>query len=112
MMLDDDRPRRQWQSEREIEEAWCRLLDSQGIAYRRQVQTSCGVADIVTDDTVYEVKLELNRHSLFKAAGQVTLYAAALRKPRRMIVGYGIDADWYERMRAVVYAAGIFVNGV
>jgi hypothetical protein len=97
-------------SEREIEDRWCRYLDSQGVAYRRQVTTPCGRADIVTEEAVYEVKLLLTRGALFKAVGQVTLYAAALNKRRRVIVGVAIDADWFEAIRGVLWSHGIFVN--
>ena len=75
------------EDEARIEDALCRRLDRAGIVYQRRVRTSCGIADVVTDTTVYEVKNLLTHDVLFKAFGQVTLYAAALTKPHRVIVG-------------------------
>lgn len=74
--------------EADIEDLLCRWLERGGISYERQVATPCGIADVVTENTVYEVKNLLTREMLFKAFGQVTLYADALGKPRRVIVGY------------------------
>lgn len=74
--------------EQALEDVLVEILDSHGISWQRQVQTKAGRADVVTDTTVYEVKLVLNRPALYHAFGQVTLFAAALGKPRRVIVGY------------------------
>lgn len=105
---DDDRPRPQ--TEQDFEEMLCYLLESEGISYRRQVRTGCGIADVVTADTVYEVKLELTRPVLFKALGQVTMYAAALRKPRRVIFGRQPDSDDFEELRRIVHLTGVRIN--
>lgn len=54
---------------------------------QRQVHCQAGIADIVTADTVYEIKLDLSRSSLFSAIGQVSVYARELERPNRVIVG-------------------------
>lgn len=97
-------------SELEMELRLCRILDSEGIAYERQVRTPAGVADVVTSQTVYEVKLDLTRSALFKAVGQVTLYAAALKRPRRVIIGRVNDGDAFEPLRTLVHSLGIRIN--
>jgi hypothetical protein len=79
--------------ESELEEAYARNLTRAGLNVRRQVRTSAGIADIVTDDSVIEVKLWLTRSALLSAAGQVTAYAAVLNKPRRVIFGYEAGAS-------------------
>ena len=68
-----------------------RLRDA-GLHARRQVRVPSGIADIVTATAVYEVKLWLTRDSLFRAIGQVTLYAAELGGDRqRVIIGQRTD---------------------
>ena len=79
--------------ESELEEAYANQLDRLGANVQRQVRTSAGIADIVTDDAVIEVKLWLTRSALLSAAGQVTAYAAVLNKPRRVIFGYESTAS-------------------
>lgn len=74
----------------------------------RQVRTGAGIADVVTPDTVYEVKLYLTRVSLFQAVGQVSVYAACLGKPRRVIAGY--YAPGTEALIEAVKLAGVEVE--
>lgn len=97
-------------NEQALESRLCRTLDENGISWERQVRTECGIADVVTDEAVYEVKLVLDRSSLFKAYGQVTVYAEALGKKRRVIVGYpvrGLDA-----MVGAIERLGVEINVV
>lgn len=70
------------QNEHELETKLCRALRARGIHYDRQVRTAFGRADVVTQDTVFEVKLHLTRSTVFAAVGQVTMYAAALNRTR------------------------------
>jgi hypothetical protein len=93
-----------------MEDKLCDLLTDEGISYERQVSTGWGRADVVTDDTVYEVKLDLTQSVLFKAIGQVTLYAAALKKPRRVIWGRMPDSDTMETLRVLAHSQGIRIN--
>jgi hypothetical protein len=74
--------------EADLEYALARRLRAFGIRpVEHQVRTAAGIADVVTPDTVYEVKLRLTRVSLFQAVGQVSVYARELERPRRVIAG-------------------------
>lgn len=73
--------------EADLEWDLAKRLEAAGETVGRQVRTPWGRADIVTADTVYEVKLRLTRVSLFQAVGQVMVYAAGLKKPKRVIYG-------------------------
>lgn len=95
-------------AENHLETLLCRKLDSVGIDYDRRVINSCGYADVVTADTVYEIKNILTHDTLFKAFGQVTLYATALGKPRRVIVGRRAKGN--EAMEAVIRSLGVEIN--
>jgi hypothetical protein len=61
-------------------------LREQGAVVREQVATAAGIADIVTDSAVYEVKFFLSRLVIFEAIGQVLLYRQALNPSLRAIV--------------------------
>lgn len=64
--------------ERSIENAYASILAHRGHKVQRQVRCSNGIADIVTDTAIYEIKLRLTRESLFQAVGQVLLYRQAI----------------------------------
>lgn len=94
--------------ESELEEAYARQLTREGTAnVERQVRVTGGVADIVTDDAVIEVKLWLTRSALFSAVGQVTVYATALEKPRRVVMGYEAGAP--DALIGAIRATGVEV---
>ncbi|MBD2681577.1 hypothetical protein H6G98_28575 [Nostoc sp. FACHB-857] len=44
------------------------------IEVERQVSCQAGIADVVTRNAIYEIKLHLNKTEVFKAIGQVLLY--------------------------------------
>lgn len=75
-------------AEKELENAIAAELRRAGHVVEQQVNVGTGIADIVIEDAVIEVKLLLTRSAIHSAIGQVTLYAAALGKPRRIIAGY------------------------
>lgn len=65
--------------ERLIEDALCEALKASGISYRRQVKTGGGIADIVVDGAVIEVKRSIRTPAvLAQAHGQASMYARAL----------------------------------
>jgi hypothetical protein len=67
-------------------EAW---LKQQGISTEREVTCGNGVrADLVTPDTVIEIKKQLNRGSIYQAYGQGVAYQNLLKKPKLMIIGF------------------------
>lgn len=94
--------------ESEIEAAYADQLARQGEQVERQVRIGgVGIADIVTEDAVIEVKLWLTRAALFSAVGQVTTYAAVLGKERRVVFGY--DAGAPDGLIEAIRSAGVEV---
>lgn len=92
--------------EKDLENNLAYRLRAHGIRpVERQVQTRAGIADVVTADTVYEVKLWLNRVSIFQAVGQVSVYARELERPNRVIVGLWTPET--DRLAASVRKLGI-----
>jgi hypothetical protein len=95
--------------EADIEAGVANVLKVYSIPSQRQVATSAGIADIVTDEAVYEVKFSLTRAALFQAVGQVTCYAAALdSNRRRVIVGQETPEFW--TLYPHIKAAGIEIK--
>jgi hypothetical protein len=60
--------------ESKLERDFSSYLTSLGANVRTQVRCDSGVADIVTENKIYELKHKLNRSSFFSAIGQVLLY--------------------------------------
>ena len=73
-------------TELEIEDRICDYLESKGIQFQRQVPCEIGIADIVTDSTVYEMKLSVEGSMVFMAIGQAQAYRAALGVARAAIL--------------------------
>lgn len=73
-------------SEKQIEMAFGKRLEEQGIPVQYQVRCAHGIADIVTPDAIYEIELYLDRHSLFTAIGQVLVYRASINPAARAVV--------------------------
>lgn len=95
--------------EADIEANVAARLKARGIRpVEQQVRTRAGIADIVTPDAVYEVKLSLTRVSLFQAVGQVSVYARELERPNRVIVGQWTNET--NRLAASVRKLGIAVE--
>lgn len=92
-----------------IELARARQLLAVGEGVQRQVRLQCGIADIVTDGAVFEVKTWLDRGSVLKAIGQVTVYAADLGGDRRRVIIGQEHADT-AKLLPVVRRAGIEVE--
>ena len=76
--------------ERETEDALVAELTEAGVAVMRQVRVATGVIDVLTPDTIYEVKTFLTRESIFEAIGQLMIYQAGRGDgpPLRLVV-YG-----------------------
>lgn len=53
-------------------------LRNLGISVQTQVRCDSRVADVVTEDKIYELKHRLNRASFFQALGQVLLYRQSI----------------------------------
>ncbi|MFM7425607.1 MAG: hypothetical protein ACKO7W_11545 [Elainella sp.] len=73
--------------EREIQDHIYQKLLQWGESAQLEVSVPGGRADIVTSDTVYEVKRELDREAIYQAAGQGSGYAGHLGKPNIVVIG-------------------------
>lgn len=83
-------------------------LLGQGIPVSRQVDCFAGTADIVTPDTIYEIKYTLSGHALFQAIGQVLLYRAAINPAARAVV-VGVVDDRTTRLIPLIQSIGVDV---
>lgn len=70
--------RPQGHGEREMQESLVRHLKKQGESPRVEVTCEGGRADIVTETSIYELKLHLSRQDIISAVGQVMVYRAAI----------------------------------
>jgi hypothetical protein len=61
-------------------------LRQEGRTVQTEVRCEAGVADIVTEEAVYEIKWEFNRSKLYEAIGQVLLYRQAIDPSLRAVV--------------------------
>lgn len=83
----DQRRAKPWGSERDIEIALGLELESQGHIVERQARCKAGLADIVTEDSVFEIKGRLNKNEIFTAIGQLLLYNQCFKRPHLVIIG-------------------------
>ncbi|MBF2073553.1 MAG: hypothetical protein IGS50_07305 [Synechococcales cyanobacterium C42_A2020_086] len=78
-----------FQTERDIQDYIETRLKQRGIPVEREVV--CGKsdvrADLVTPDTVIEVKKYLNRNAIYQAIGQGSTYQKYLNKPKLLVIG-------------------------
>jgi hypothetical protein len=81
-------PRRQYQRrEAELERAVVDYFSGAGQMVRRQVDCGfAGIADVVTEDAVYELKDWVNRPTLYQALGQVRGYSRYLSQYLRRVL--------------------------
>lgn len=87
-------------AEADLEWDFVERLRKSGAEVRTQVHCRFGRADIVTANTVYEIKLFLTRQAIFQAIGQATLYAHALGKPN-IGVGGQLTAETHRLLPAL-----------
>lgn len=69
-----------------IEDGLCTLLGSAGRHFKRQVRTTAGIVDVLTDGGIYEVKRSFTRDTVFEAVGQLTLYSTAVHGDRTKVM--------------------------
>jgi hypothetical protein len=74
------------ETEAEFEARFVAHLRAQGIMVERQVACIAGIADVVTDSTIYEIKLLLSKSELFRAIGQVLFYRQSLNPSAQAVV--------------------------
>lgn len=93
--------------EKDIEYTFCLTLNK---PHERQVKTDLGVADVVTDDCVWEVKKGmLNVASLSAAIDQATRYNRCLKKEHVGVVCCGVETKHEKAVRAYYPEAQICV---
>ncbi|MCU0548689.1 MAG: hypothetical protein MUC48_05010 [Leptolyngbya sp. Prado105] len=74
-------------TEAELQDYCLAVLKSKGIAAESEVWVGKLRADIVTADSVYELKKVLDRTSIYQALGQATAYNRVLKRKYIRIVG-------------------------
>lgn len=93
--------------ESSLERDFSEYLRSLGISVETQVQCASGVADIVTENKIYELKHELNRSSLYSAIGQVLLYRETINPKAGVAIVCSISL--VPRLHAVANGLGVEV---
>jgi hypothetical protein len=86
--------------ERQMEDAICESLERTGVVFERQVPCGIGIADIVTECRVYEVKKLLSRQTMFHAVGQALAYSRTFDPVLTPVVIGRLTADAVEIARA------------
>jgi hypothetical protein len=72
--------------EAELERTLIDVFSGAGMIVRRQVPCLTGIADVVTDSTIFELKDALDRRSFQQAIGQLILYRQALNPMARTAI--------------------------
>lgn len=84
----------QLQHEEDIRQYIEARLKQKGVAFEREVACGNGIrADLVTADTVIEIKRRLNRGALYQAYGQGVAYQKLLKKPKLLIIGLAPSSE-------------------
>lgn len=73
-------------SEQDLELYMTRLLNQKGVHFETQVACEVGIADIVTSDTIYELKERLTRSAFFKAIGQLFCYRQRINPTAKLAI--------------------------
>jgi hypothetical protein len=94
-------------SEADLEEDVSTYLDKAGISYQRQFSCKVGVADIVTEAKVYELKKFLTKSNFFGAVGQVLLYGDCINPAAGMAILCYVSA--VPQLHKFAYRRGIEV---
>ncbi|WP_119073118.1 hypothetical protein [Aggregatilinea lenta] len=108
-LFENDSPR-EAKNERAMETAFAKRLRRAGHAVERQVPCAAGVADIVTEEAVYELKGQLSRSNFFTAVGQVLLYRQAINPALRpVVVGRTASGEHLDPLIRYAEALGVEV---
>lgn len=92
----------------DVEEKVASLLHDMGEKVQRQVRCLSGIADIVTDNLIVEVKLLLTISSIKKAVGQLLMYRPAINPKAKLVIA-GIATKELESVRNYLRSIGIEV---
>lgn len=90
----------------DVEEKVASLLQSMGEKVQRQVKCLSGIADIVTDNLIVEVKLLLTISSIKQAVGQLFMYRPAINPKAKLVIA-GIATKELESVRNYLRSIGI-----
>lgn len=97
-----------YNTEREIEDAFCAYLDAQSINYIRQpTGGELGRPDVVTDDTLYEFKHTLNKREIARAAAQITAYRIMYPSISRLVIVGGYAKGDIDALRKIAHKLGV-----
>lgn len=82
------------EQEKDIEEKFYNLLISQGFQVNRQVSCALGIADIVTQNEIFEVKVKLTLDAVRQAVAQLLTYQFYInRNAKLFIIGRKFSED-------------------
>lgn len=79
--------------EEQLETKLCEILTSKQISYKRQYHCVSGRIDVMTQDTIYEIKRYITRNSFFEAYGQLNVYNASFERKKKLALVYA-KTDW------------------
>lgn len=75
-------------------------LEERGIPFRRQVRADGGIIDLLTAQTIYEVKHRLGRNEVLRGIGQLLVYGLEFPTHTRVLVGGFWSTGYYLRDHA------------
>ena len=61
--------------------------------YQEYVKTKYGIIDVLTESSIYEIKVDINNHTIHKPIGQVLLYSTDMRDRNKIIVARKINVS-------------------
>ena len=86
------KPHIKYSPEKDIQTRFVKTLD---MAYQEYVKTKYGIIDVLTDSSIYEVKVDINNSTIHKPIGQVLLYSSAMPNREKVIVAAKIKVSEY-----------------
>ena len=89
-------------SEKEIQSRFVETLNE---PYQQYVRTKYGIIDVLTDSTLYEVKVTVKNSTIQRPVGQVLLYSIGMKDINKVIVAKSIVLSDY--IREAVNSFGI-----
>ncbi|HEX3051053.1 MAG TPA: hypothetical protein VHP83_10400 [Aggregatilineaceae bacterium] len=101
--------RRDVKTEAQIERDLAARLRKHGHQVKRQVRCTAGVADIVTEEAVYEIKRSLTRDHIFSAIGQVLTYRQAINPDLHPIVIGPASTEYITDLIHLARKFGVFI---
>ncbi len=61
--------------------------------YQEYVKTKYGIIDVLTESSIYEIKVDINNHTIHKPIGQVLLYSTDMMDRNKIIVARKINVS-------------------